>query len=143
MILFTYAPSPTLKYWNHSKSCNKQIKALWALGCESHKISQEISVPKMIIFYLFLTVFSNAEGFPFKPEENGFFSRVMQDYLAKSSESCKILAGLMKEQKTVVKKVEQNENLSPVINCEHEDSVEIQEELTIAGRKRKFKEAVP
>lgn len=40
-------------------------------------------------------------------------------------ESCKILAELMKEQKTVVKKMEENENLSPVINCEHEDSVEI------------------
>ena len=89
---------------------------------------REVRCSKMILF-LFLTAFSNAEGFPSEPEENGLFSRDMQDSLAKSFGSIKILSELimMKEQKKVVKEME--ENLSPVINCEHKDSVEIQREL--------------
>merc|ERR1711971_1528099 len=89
---------------------------------------REVRCSKMILF-LFLTAFSNAEGFPSEPEENGLFSRDMQDSLAKSFGSIKILSELimMKEQKKVVKEME--ENLSPVIICEHKDSVEIQREL--------------
>ena len=70
----------------------------------------------MIIFYLFLIAFSNAEGFPSEPEwlEDGFLIRIAQDVspdIENENEESLIvddIQGELKEEKTVVKEMMSN-----------------------------------